>query len=168
MDKRIQYVHNYLLARMWYIAQILPMPKGYRRQIDTATTWYLWKGTTYRVPLSTIQRRKLQGGWNLMNVRTKSRALLYYRLTIQGRGTETLTANWLRKWDLLSLSKNPPHITRIPHYLGYLWQYALDNAYIHSQGCGKKKKAYKRWIYSTMTHLLSVTVAPPLMRTGRL
>jgi hypothetical protein len=39
MDKRMQYIHNYLLARAWYVAQILPMPEGYRRQIDTAITW---------------------------------------------------------------------------------------------------------------------------------
>jgi hypothetical protein len=168
MDKRIQYIHNYLLARVWYMVQILPLTEGYRRQIDTATTWYLWKGVTFRVPLSTIQRRKLRCGWNLTNVSTKSRALLYYRLTIQGRETDTFTANWLRKWDLLSLDENPPHITRIPHYLGYLRQYALDNAYIHPQGCGETKKAYKSRIYSTMSHLLNVTVVPPLMRNERL
>jgi hypothetical protein len=40
MDKRIQYIHNYLLARAWYtrMAQILQIPEGCRRQIDTATT----------------------------------------------------------------------------------------------------------------------------------
>jgi hypothetical protein len=150
------------------MVQILPLPEGYPRQIDMATTWYLWKGATFRVPLSTIQRRKLRSGWNLTNVSTKSRALLYYRLTIQGRETDTLTANWLRKWDLLSLGENPPHITRIPHYLGDLRQYALDNAYIHTQGCGETNKAYKSRIYSTMSHLLNVTVVPPLMRNEML
>jgi hypothetical protein len=42
MENRIQYIHNYLLARAWYMAQILPMPEGYRRQIDNAITEYQW------------------------------------------------------------------------------------------------------------------------------
>jgi hypothetical protein len=51
MDKRIQYIHNYLVARAWYMAQILPMPEGYWRQIDNAVAWYFWR---VQLPRSTV------------------------------------------------------------------------------------------------------------------
>jgi hypothetical protein len=148
--------------------QILPMSEGCRRQIDIATTWCLWRGANFRVPLSTIQWKKFQGGWKLTNVSAKSRVLLYYCLTMQGWAPETLTANWLWKLDLLSPGENPPYIARIPQYLGYLRQYALDNAYIHQQERVETNMAYKRRMYSTVAHLLSVTVAHRLMRIERL
>jgi hypothetical protein len=61
IDKRIQYIHNYLLARVWYTEQVLPLTEEYRRQIETATSWYLWRGSVFRVPLSTLQRSKREG-----------------------------------------------------------------------------------------------------------
>jgi hypothetical protein len=120
LTKRIGFIHNYLLARAWYIVQILPISAAYIRQIHTAITWYLWKSAIFRVPLCTIQRRKADGGWNLTNIGTKSRALLYYRLNMQGRATGTITAEWMKKWDLLSLRANPSNIGRIPRYLEYI------------------------------------------------
>ena len=64
LNKRIQFVHTYMLARVWFTAQIFPMPLTCERQINTAITWFLWRGSIFRVPLSTIQQRKLQGGWD--------------------------------------------------------------------------------------------------------
>jgi hypothetical protein len=64
LNKRIQFVQTYMLARVWFTAQIFPMPLTCERQINTAITWFLWRGSIFRVPLSTIQRRKLQGGWD--------------------------------------------------------------------------------------------------------
>jgi hypothetical protein len=106
--KRIKYIHYYLLAKVWFRAQILPLTEEHRRQIETATTWYLWRGSVFRVPISTLQRSKQQGGWNLININTKCRALMYYRLTKQRQQDEIFTANWLRKWDLTVVCKNPP------------------------------------------------------------
>jgi len=78
--KRILYVHNFLLAKAWYNAQIFALPENCKRQVNTAIVWYLWHGDIFRVPLPTPQRRKQQGGWDLIHVAVKSRALLYYRL----------------------------------------------------------------------------------------
>ena len=71
LNKRIQFAHTYMLARVWFIAQVLLMPLTCERQINTALTRFLWRGSIFRVPLSTIQRRKLQGGWDLINVGAK-------------------------------------------------------------------------------------------------
>ena len=64
-------------------------------RLYTAITWLLWQGNIFRVPLSTLQQRKQQGGWGLINVAAKSRTLLFYRLQLQGQEMRTLTAEWL-------------------------------------------------------------------------
>jgi len=83
LNKRIHFVHTLMSARVWFTAQIFPKLPTCERQINTAITWFLWRGSIFRVPLSTIQRRKLQFGWNLINVGAESRALLHFRLQTQ-------------------------------------------------------------------------------------
>jgi hypothetical protein len=66
--KMTQYVHTYLLARAWFTAQVFPLPNNCEQQINTAITRFLWRGGIFRVPFSTLQRRKKQGEWDLINV----------------------------------------------------------------------------------------------------
>jgi hypothetical protein len=131
------------------------------------SNWYLWKGAVFRFSLAAI-RAKLEGNWSLTDIATKSHALLFYRLNMQGRMNRTITADWMGRWDLLSESANPPDMRRIPSYLGYLRQYALDLAYIPQQGGGEMLRSYKKRIRSTMDRLLRDTVDPPLMQVTSL
>jgi hypothetical protein len=78
--QRIRYVQTYLMAKAWYTAQVFPPPADGLRQINTAVSWYLWRGEILRVPLSTLYKRKEHGGWALTHVAAKCRALLLYRL----------------------------------------------------------------------------------------
>jgi len=57
---RITYVHVYILARIWYVAQVLPAPRTCT-QLTTAMTYFIWKGATFRVPISVaiLQNRRL-------------------------------------------------------------------------------------------------------------
>jgi len=92
LEKRIRYVQEYLLARVWYIAQILPPPKENLRQINMTISWFLWKGEIFRVPLSTLQRTKKYGGWGMVHTAAKCMAFLFYRMNEQGRKNGTMTA----------------------------------------------------------------------------
>ena len=49
LDKRILYIHKFLLVKAWYTAQIFPMPEDCKRQVNTAVAWYLWRGDIFRV-----------------------------------------------------------------------------------------------------------------------
>jgi hypothetical protein len=111
LANRILYLNNFLLAQAWYTAQIFPIPGDCIRQIITAIAWFLWQGSIFQVPLSTLQQRKQQRGWGLTNVAAKIRTLLFYRLQLQGQEMGTLTADWLRRWHLLTPSTNPPTST---------------------------------------------------------
>jgi len=58
LKHRIRYGNDFLLARTWFTTQIFPPPTDYVRQMNTAISWFLWKGAIFRVPLSTLQRPK--------------------------------------------------------------------------------------------------------------
>jgi hypothetical protein len=54
----IQHANIYLMAKVWFLAQIFPPPVDILRQINTVLSWCLWKGSIFRVPLSTLQQHK--------------------------------------------------------------------------------------------------------------
>jgi hypothetical protein len=150
LDKWIQYVHDYLMARVWYLAQMYPPPDECVRQLNTTISWYVWRGEIFRVPLSTLQRRKVEGGWDLIHITAKSCALFLYRLRQQGQRSGTLTAEWLRSWGLMPQSTNPPYRDRIPAALEYLRRYAVDVTYVTQQGSTESQSTYKRRLYNTL------------------
>jgi hypothetical protein len=87
-DQRVLYIHNYLLSKAWYTAQILPPPSDCIRQLNMAMSWYPWQGNTFQVPLSTLYKQKEHGGLALIHAEAKCRAMLLYRLQtlrMQGR-----------------------------------------------------------------------------------
>jgi hypothetical protein len=104
----IHYVHMYLLAKLWYTAQILPAPSVQIRQIVSAVAWFSWQGDIFRVPLSTLQKKKKEGDWSLTDVETKCRALLLYRTWMQSRRDGEITAEWLRYWNLQTQGETRP------------------------------------------------------------
>jgi hypothetical protein len=62
LDMRTLYAHDYLLAKIWYTAQILPITTEGVRQLNSAIAWYIWRGEIFRVPLSTLQRSVVKRG----------------------------------------------------------------------------------------------------------
>jgi hypothetical protein len=110
------------------------------------------------VPLSTLQSRKEEGGWDLINLQAKSLALFLYRMRIQGKRDRTLSVEWMRKWTLTEQSKNPPFRERISAALGYLRRLEIESAYVAPQGQTESQNAYKRRIYVTM-HRMQMEVS---------
>jgi len=135
------------MERVWYYAQIYPPPDECVRQLNTTISWYVWRGEIFRVPLSTLQRRKCEGGWDLIHITAKSCALFAYHPREQGLRSGTLTSEWLRSWGLMAQNKNPPYRDRIPATLEYLRRYAVDVAYVTQQGSTEPQSTCKRWLY---------------------
>ena len=79
LTQRIKYVHAFLLAKIWHIAQIFPIPKDHVRQLATAIAWFIWKGMIFRVPMSTLQRKRTDGGLELLDIEAKCCALFLAR-----------------------------------------------------------------------------------------
>ena len=80
---RIKFVHVFLLVLIWYVAQVFPPPADHIRQINTSIALFIWRGDIFRVPLSTLQRGRSGGGWDLIHVWSKCRALFLNRLYVQ-------------------------------------------------------------------------------------
>jgi hypothetical protein len=68
------------------------MPVITVRQINTTINWFIWKREIFKVPLTTQQRPKKDGGWDLVSVDAKSKALYYRRMKLQGQMKGTFMA----------------------------------------------------------------------------
>ena len=130
LNQRIRYVNGFLLANVWYLAQILPPPPNNIRQITTAITWFIWRGDIFRVPLSTLYKPKHQGGWGLINKHAKCRALLIYRMLLRVKKTGSITARLLEIWNLTTPLPNPPNRNTVPQSLVHLHLLESDSASI--------------------------------------
>ena len=153
LAQRVRYVQNYLLAAIWYTAQIIPAPAAYTQKLTTATAWYVWQGETFRVPMSTLQKPTSQGGWGLIDISVKCRTLLLRRMWMQSTKTDTATAAWLTVWGLMGLQANPPDMGRIPNRLAYLQHYALDMAYIAPKRQDETTQHFTRRIYDSLQQM---------------
>jgi hypothetical protein len=150
LDLRIKYVHEKLLTRLWYTAQVFPIQPEYTRQLNTAISWFLWRGAIFRVPLSTLQKNKEEGGWDLVNLDAKSKTLYVRRLREQGQSRKTLTADWLDRWRIRHEVPNPPNPGSIPTSQLYLRVYIREAAYVPTQKSQESNDMYKKRTYQTL------------------
>ena len=68
----------------------------------------------------------------MTDIEAKCRALLVYRMYLQDQRNGTVTAAWLQTWNLTGRQANPPHATKVPTKLAYLYVYVVNMAYITS------------------------------------
>jgi hypothetical protein len=125
--------------------------------MNTTIAWFIWRAEIFRVPLSTLQRRKQQGGLGLINIAAKCRTLMHWRIQEQSQDCNTLTAMWFREWKIQIIEPNPPQIQRLPKGMEYMSPYVADRAYIAQQAGLESWKEYKHRIYTTMVVLLRET-----------
>jgi len=128
---RVCYVNTFLLSKISYSGQILPAPNIYV-QLTTAITWHIWRGTVFRVPVSTLQRPKQMGGWEMPDLEAKCTAFLLYCMYLQDQRNGTVNAAWLQTWTLTGRQAKPPYATKVPTKLrsSYLYVYAVNMAHI--------------------------------------
>jgi hypothetical protein len=168
INQRIRYVNCFLLAKVWYLAQILPPPTNNIRQINTAIAWFIWRGDIFRVPLSTLYKPKHRGGWGLIHVYAKCRALLIFRMQLHLKTPGSITACLVEKWNLTNPNQNPPNRNTTPKNLVHLQILETDSAYIERQQIGESAKLYKKRLYNTQLALLQAEIPCDRMRIERL
>jgi hypothetical protein len=92
--------------------------------------WYLWKGSIFRVPLSTLYRENMEGGQNLTHVRFKCDALFLSCCMAQLALGNTLTAYRFQAWASFFIIDNPPGMRQIPVRFYYLRIYDRELCYM--------------------------------------
>jgi len=113
-------------------------------------TWFIWQGAIFRVPVSTLQLPKEQGGWALANVDGKCNMLLYARLWCLSTKDNSITTKLMRKWNLTRPIANPPNVHSLPTRIPYIRQYALDMAYVSPPGPQETIQKFKTRLYSAL------------------
>jgi hypothetical protein len=84
------------------------------------------------------------------DIETKCTALLLYSMYLQGQRNGTGTAARLQTWNLTGRQANPPHATKIPTKLDYLYVYAVNMAYITPPGQNEAPRYFRRRIYALL------------------
>jgi len=168
LSQRIQYVHAYLLANVRHIVQIFPVSKEQVRQLAMSIVWFIWKGTIFRVPLSTLQRRREEGGRELLDVEAKCRTLFLTKMRDQGAKEGTLTAGWLQRWNLRKPEGNPPNILRTPRTFEYLRIHALEWAYLEPRRLEETLRHFKRRVYGTLRSMATRATPPRELRVTQI
>jgi len=75
---RIRYVYDYLLAKIWHTAQILPITVERVRQLNCTIAWHIWRGEIFRVPLSALQRSESEGAVTSLKYGQRVELYSYY------------------------------------------------------------------------------------------
>jgi len=156
----VRYVQLCLLTKIWCMAQIVPLPAAHTQQLTTIYTWFIWQGATFRVAVTTLQRPKEDGNRGFPNVGAKCRTLLYNRIQMLGVREETVISEQMRNWDLTGSLANPA-VTRIPHKLIHIRQYAVDMADLPHYAAAGTRKAFKRRVFDLLLRMDEVQHKPP-------
>ena len=114
LTARMRYDNIFLLSKIWYTVQILQAPNIYTQK-TTAITWYTWRGTVFRVHVSTYHEQNKWGDWRCQILRRSARRFTYAVCTCKANGMERL-----QTWNLTGRQSNPPHATKFPTKLAYL------------------------------------------------
>jgi hypothetical protein len=72
------------------------------------------------VPISTLQKERREGGWDVTDVEAKCRALVITRIWTQSHSAGTITNELLKYWKIQTYTENPHDIWQIPKTLEHL------------------------------------------------
>ena len=99
LQQRVTVVQTFALSKLWYVAQVLPLPTAVARKIEAAVSTFIFQGRHERLKLSELQNSPSSGGLGLTCVATKSECLLLRQsLRILARPLQTSSSHlghWL-------------------------------------------------------------------------
>jgi hypothetical protein len=76
LAQRVEVTKTFALSKLYYVAQVLPLPNKYRKKIDSNLSKFIFRGRHERLQLDELQNNYEQGGLGLPNISVKADALL--------------------------------------------------------------------------------------------
>ena len=76
LAQRVEVTKTFALSKLYYVAQVLPLPNKYRKQIDSSLSKFIFRGRHERLQLDELQNSYEQGGLGLPNIAVKADSLL--------------------------------------------------------------------------------------------
>ena len=76
LTQRVEVAKIVALSKLYYVAQVLPLPNKYRKQVDSSLSKFIFRGRHKRLQLYELQNSYEQGGLGLPNIAVKADSLL--------------------------------------------------------------------------------------------
>lgn len=76
LQQRVIAVQTYALSKLWYVAQVLPLPSAMTKRIESLLSSFIFQGRHERLKLAELQNPQKKGGLGLICVATKAECLL--------------------------------------------------------------------------------------------
>ena len=106
---------------------VLPITTRHTKQITAQIVQYLWTGWIFRVPLTTLYKKRPEGGLGMIHIKAKCDALYINRLHKQRHTPDNL---WIILHHDLIQKDSPPNWVTIPPTIEHLRIYFQELAYI--------------------------------------
>lgn len=114
LNQRIQVIQTFALSKLWYLAQILPIPKKYLLEIEKIVRRFLWLGRLEHLPFEELHGPIREGGLNLVNIGAKCDSL-YLKQTLRMLNSETNSKKHLSYWIGIQMRRDLPELANGPH-----------------------------------------------------
>ena len=69
-------INTFALSKIWYIAQVLPIPTNVVKKLEAASSTFIFRGRPERLKLAELQNPVERGGLGLVCIATKAECLL--------------------------------------------------------------------------------------------
>ena len=120
VQQRIRVCNVWLLSKIWYVTQLLPIQDDQANQIQAILLQYIWQGSIFRVPATTLYKKPTEGGLDMIHIKAKCDTLYFFRLQQQRHNPDAFTAHWLDLHDACRHHHNPLNWEPLPPTLEYL------------------------------------------------
>ena len=121
-------LETYVFSKLWYLAQILPLPSAMARQLTTMAGAYLWSGHFERLAWQELHAPLLAGGLAISCLASRAQALLTKQICWSiGHGGRA-AGHWAY-WIGHRLATHLPHLEDPGHQAANtprLWEEAAD------------------------------------------
>ena len=62
LSQRVQVARTFALSKLYYVAQVLPLPREYRRRVERRLSSFILRGRHERLKLSELENMSENGG----------------------------------------------------------------------------------------------------------
>lgn len=126
-------VNLYIISKINYVAQVLPMPRDTATRIMSALGHFISRGNLFKVKFDTLTLSAENGGLNLIDILMKSKALFVCKnLKLWKKMPNTFTANLLAEIAPPDLSP-PIDVRHIPIGYYHFQQFLVELSYLHNE-----------------------------------
>lgn len=124
--QKVFFVNTYALSKIWFLSQVLPMPKLTAKRLYTIGGFFIWANTINRIARTTLILPKQAGGLGLQDALIKSNALLIIRTLRYKESTD----NNMTYVTLDEAVGNPPNLAAVPHQAPHMKRIIGELAYV--------------------------------------